>query len=137
MIKGGRGEGGTYTNTMGDQKGLREDKREQQLCEACKRKIKGRKEHYLSNCAKNRFAVRIHKKLLIVKLNLAFSPPMGAPKQLATPTPADTTNICPAAFSYKKHMLQCVCGLFFRLLCFKERSRISFIVFQRSISHPV
>lgn len=57
VIKGGRGEGGTYTNTMGDQKGLREDKREQQLCEACKREIKGRKEHYLSNCAKNRFAV--------------------------------------------------------------------------------
>lgn len=37
----------------------------------------------------------------------ALSPLIGAPKQLATPTAAATTNMSPAAFSYRTDTVCC------------------------------
>lgn len=139
VIKGGRGEGGTYTNTMGDQIGLREDKREQQLCEACKREIKGRKEHYLSNCAKNRFAVsRYIKSKKKKKSSTWLSHRQWELRSSWLPRPQQIQPTFVQLLFPTRNTCCSVCAVsFFRLLCFKERSRISFIVFQRSISHPV
>lgn len=114
VIKGGRGEGGTYTNTMGDQIGLREDKREQQLCEACKREIKGRKEHYLSNCAKNRFAVsRYIKSFKKKKAQPGFLTANGSSEAAGYPDPGRyNQHLSSCFFLQETHAVVCVLSLF-------------------------